>query len=154
MPDTESLVRERKVEQQIIFTEEMARVRAPEILDAVSVNIVGPTLIRFGTPAQKERLLPPIKCYLILGFVPGMPEVELDPDVVLVLFLPPLLYSAAFFADLHALRRDLRPILMSSIGLVLFTMCAVAYVVARHGQCRVTAAHAERQRSDLHSDYS
>jgi monovalent cation/hydrogen antiporter len=65
---------------------------------------------------------------LILGFVPGMPEIELDPDLVLLLFLPPLLYSAAFFADLRALRNDARPILVSSIGLVLFTMCAVAFV--------------------------
>jgi alkylation response protein AidB-like acyl-CoA dehydrogenase len=47
--------------QQIVFTEEMARARAPEILDAVAVNIVGPTLIGFGTPAQKARLLPPIR---------------------------------------------------------------------------------------------
>ena len=65
---------------------------------------------------------------LILGFVPGMPEIELDPDLVLLIFLPPLLYSAAFFADLRALRNDARPILISSIGLVLFTMCAVAFV--------------------------
>ena len=48
------------LEQQIVFTEEMARVRAPEILDAVAVNIVGPTLIAFGTPAQKARWLPRI----------------------------------------------------------------------------------------------
>ena len=47
--------------EQIIFTEEMARARAPEILDAVSVNIVGPTLIRFGAPAQRARWLPPIR---------------------------------------------------------------------------------------------
>jgi alkylation response protein AidB-like acyl-CoA dehydrogenase len=47
--------------EQIIFTQEMARARAPEILDAVSVNIVGPTLIRFGTPAQRARWLPPIR---------------------------------------------------------------------------------------------
>ena len=46
---------------QIIFTEEMAQARAPEILDPVSVNIVGPTLIRFGTPAQQARWLPPIR---------------------------------------------------------------------------------------------
>jgi CPA1 family monovalent cation:H+ antiporter len=65
---------------------------------------------------------------LVIGFVPGIPKIVLDPDVVLVLFLPPLLYSAAFFGDLRALRRDLRPILISSIGLVLFTMCAVAFV--------------------------
>jgi len=46
--------------QQIIFTEEMARVRAPEILDAVAVNIVGPVLIHAGTPAQQARFLPRI----------------------------------------------------------------------------------------------
>jgi alkylation response protein AidB-like acyl-CoA dehydrogenase len=49
------------LKEQIIFTEEMARARAPEILDPVSVNIVGPTLIRFGTPAQQARWLPPIR---------------------------------------------------------------------------------------------
>jgi len=35
-----------------------------------------------------------------LGFFPGLPEVELDPDLVLIIFLPPLLYSAAFFSSL------------------------------------------------------
>ena len=53
--------REATLGQQIAYTEEMARARAPEILDAVSVNIVGPTLIRFGTTAQKARWLPPIR---------------------------------------------------------------------------------------------
>ena len=47
--------------EQVIFTEEMARARAPEILDPVSVNIVGPTLIRFGTPEQRARWLPAIR---------------------------------------------------------------------------------------------
>ena len=46
--------------QQITFTEEMARVRAPGILDPIAVNIVGPTLIQAGTPAQRARYLPPI----------------------------------------------------------------------------------------------
>ena len=49
------------VEQQIIFTEEMARARAPEILDAVAVNIVAMTLIHAGTPEQKARYLPRIQ---------------------------------------------------------------------------------------------
>ena len=40
----------------------------------------------------------------MLGLVPGIPDVQLDPDLVLLVFLPPLLYSAAFFADLRALR--------------------------------------------------
>src|SRR4051794_41613741 len=65
---------------------------------------------------------------LVLGFVPGLPKVELQPELVLVIFLPPLLYSAAFFADLHDLRRDLRTISLLAVGLVLATMCAVAVV--------------------------
>jgi alkylation response protein AidB-like acyl-CoA dehydrogenase len=46
--------------EQVIYTEEMARVRAPGILDPIAVNIVGPTLIQSGTPAQRARYLPPI----------------------------------------------------------------------------------------------
>jgi monovalent cation/hydrogen antiporter len=65
---------------------------------------------------------------LLLGFVPGLPEVELEPDLVLVIFLPPLLYSAAFFANLHDLRRDMRSISLLAIGLVLATMCSVALI--------------------------
>ncbi len=65
---------------------------------------------------------------LALGALPGMPEVELDPDLVLVLFLPPLLYAGAFFSSLRDLRADLRGISMLAIGLVLVTMCAVAVV--------------------------
>jgi monovalent cation/hydrogen antiporter len=63
---------------------------------------------------------------LALGLVPGIPEIELEPDLVLVIFLPPLLYSAAFFSDLRALRDDLRAISIASIGLVLLTIGTVA----------------------------
>jgi Na+/H+ antiporter len=63
---------------------------------------------------------------LVLGLLPGIPDIELEPDLVLVIFLPPLLYAAAFFSDLRALRSDLRPISMASIGLVLVTIGAVA----------------------------
>jgi monovalent cation/hydrogen antiporter len=54
--------------------------------------------------------------------------VELDPDLVLVIFLPPLLYVAAFFANLRELRADARAISLSAIGLVLLTTCTVAVV--------------------------
>ena len=65
----------------------------------------------------------------ILGVSPvGLPEVALDPDLVLIIFLPPLLYSAAFFADLHDLRADLRTISQLAIGLVVVTMVVVAVV--------------------------
>jgi CPA1 family monovalent cation:H+ antiporter len=65
---------------------------------------------------------------LALGLVPGIPEIELPPDLVLLIFLPPLLYSGAFFADLTALRRDVRVISLLSIGLVLATVVAVGVV--------------------------
>ena len=60
--------------------------------------------------------------------MPGVPEVELDPDLVLLIFLPPLLYGAAFFTSLRDLRRNARPIALLSIGVVLATMGAVAVV--------------------------
>jgi Na+/H+ antiporter len=63
---------------------------------------------------------------LVLGFVPGVPDVELDPDLVLVLFLPPLLYAAAFFANLRDLRADARVITLLAFPLVLFTTSTVA----------------------------
>lgn len=63
-----------------------------------------------------------------VGFIPGMPDVKLDPEVVLVVFLPPLLYGAAFFANLADLRASLRGITLNAIGLVLLTIFAVALV--------------------------
>jgi Na+/H+ antiporter len=67
---------------------------------------------------------------LVLGFVPIVPEAQLDPSLVLVLFLPPLLYSAAYFASLRDLRADIRSISLLAVGLVAFTAAAVA--VAAH----------------------
>ena len=65
---------------------------------------------------------------LVLGLVPGIPDVQLNPDLVLLVFLPPLLYSSAFFADLRALREDARVISLSAIGLVLATAAVVAVI--------------------------
>jgi len=66
-----------------------------------------------------------------LGFVPGVPPVELEPELVLVLFLPPLLTSAAYYSSIRDLRYNARPIALLSIGLVLVTTAAVA-LVAHH----------------------
>jgi monovalent cation/hydrogen antiporter len=64
----------------------------------------------------------------VIGFLPGVPSVELDPDIVLLIFLPPLLYGAAFFTSVRDLRRNARPIALLSIPLVAVTMVAVALV--------------------------
>ena len=63
---------------------------------------------------------------VVLGVTPGLPAPELDPDLVLVIFLPPLLYVAAFFADLRELKANARSISILSIGLVLLTAVLVA----------------------------
>jgi CPA1 family monovalent cation:H+ antiporter len=65
---------------------------------------------------------------LVVGVIPGIPDITLNPDLVLVIFLPPLLYSAGVFADLRALRNSLRPILLLAIGLVFVTTVSVAVV--------------------------
>jgi Na+/H+ antiporter len=65
---------------------------------------------------------------LAIGFVPGIPEIELDPDLVLLVFLPPLLYAAAFFSNLRELRANVRPIGLLAIGLVAVTTVVVAFV--------------------------
>ena len=63
-----------------------------------------------------------------LGFIPGIPEFQLPPDLVLVAVLPPLLYGAAFFTSLRDLRENAFAITLLAIGLVLSTMLIVAVV--------------------------
>jgi Na+/H+ antiporter len=65
---------------------------------------------------------------LVIGFVPGMPAVELPPELVLVVFLPPLLYWAGFFSSPRDLQSDLRAISTLAVGLVLATIGVVAVV--------------------------
>ena len=64
----------------------------------------------------------------LVGFAPGVPDVELDPELVLFIFLPPLLFNAAYFASLRDLRRNLRPITLSAVALVLLTTVGVAVI--------------------------
>ena len=59
------------------------------------------------------------------SFVPGLPEIELLPEVVLLGLLPPLLYSAAIRTSLVDFRRNRRPIGLLSVGLVVFTTIGI-----------------------------
>jgi Na+/H+ antiporter len=63
-----------------------------------------------------------------LGFAPGVPNVTLPPDVVLVGILPPILYVAAYNTGLRELRQNLRPISLLALGLVTVTTVSVAAV--------------------------
>jgi len=64
-----------------------------------------------------------------LGFVPQLPRVELDPELVFLLFLPPLLYVSALFTSWRDFRANVRPISLLAVGLVLMTTFVVAAVV-------------------------
>ena len=63
-----------------------------------------------------------------LGLIPGLPKISLDPDLVFLCFLPPLLYPAALFTSWRDFRANLRPILLLAIGLVIYTTVVVAYL--------------------------
>jgi monovalent cation/hydrogen antiporter len=92
------------------------------LLAAAAALLALAELIRIPYP------IPLVLGGLVLGFVPGMPRIELPPDIVLVAVLPPLLYGAAFFSPLRELRANAKPIGLLAIGLVLTTTVAVAAV--------------------------
>src|SRR5438270_7280039 len=97
------------------------------------ILIAGLLVAVAGLSALARRLSVPYPIVLVLGgalfgFIPGVPAFRLDPNVVLIVFLPPLLYGAAFFANLTDIRRNLRGVTLSSVGLVLATMAGVAAV--------------------------
>jgi CPA1 family monovalent cation:H+ antiporter len=64
---------------------------------------------------------------LVLGLVPHFPAIPLDPEVLFFLFLPPLLFLQAYFTSWREFCRNLRPITLLAVGLVLFTSAGVAY---------------------------
>ena len=66
---------------------------------------------------------------LALGFVPGLPKITLQPELVLLVFLPPLLFAAAIESPLRDLKTDVWPILRLSTVLVLLTMAVVGAVM-------------------------
>src|ERR1700749_2290868 len=59
---------------------------------------------------------------LLLSFLPGMPRVGLDPNLVFLVFLPPLLYSAAWTLSWREFQRNFLSIAMLAVGLVSFTV--------------------------------
>lgn len=81
--------------------------------------------------AQKLHF-PPASALLLggtaLAFTPALPPISLDPELALVLFLPPLLMDGAFFTALGRFRRHLPGIISLSVGAVLFTTLIVGLV--------------------------
>ena len=66
---------------------------------------------------------------LALSLLPGLPPLILDPTVVFTLFLPPILFAAAYFTSWRDFKQNRRPIFLLAFGLVLFTTTLVAVAV-------------------------
>jgi Na+/H+ antiporter len=84
--------------------------------------------------ARRLRIADPILLLLggiVLSQLPKLPNIVLAPDVVFLLFLPPILFAAAYFTPIRDFRANLRPILLLAVGLVLFTTVVVAVVAQR-----------------------
>jgi Na+/H+ antiporter len=102
-------------------------------MDQVEILIVSLLVAVAGLSAVAHRIGVPYPIVLVIGgalfgFVPGVPVVHLNPNVVLLVFLPPLLYGSAIFANLRDIRANLRVVTLNSVGLVLLTLSAVAVV--------------------------
>ena len=97
-----------------------------ELIIAMFVAVL---VLQYAAPRLQ---LPPAVALLVgggaLAFVPGLPVVRLDPELVLVIFLPPLLMDGAWVTALAPFRRHLAGITSLAIGAVLFTAAIVAVV--------------------------
>src|SRR5213594_4084319 len=103
-----------------------------EALHQLEIIIVLLAVVLALTSVARKVLIPyPIILViggLVLGVVPGLPTVTLNPDLIFLVFLPPILWAAAYFTSLRDFRANLRPISLLAIGLVLATTAAVAVV--------------------------
>ena len=103
-----------------------------EALDAIELVLLllaGAVGIRYL--ARRVAIAEPILLLaagVLLGLYPNLPQVELEPDIVFALFLPPILFAAAYFTPIRDFRADARAILLLAVGLVLFTAVAVGLV--------------------------
>lgn len=90
------------------------------------IAVAGLALLSRRVPVPFPILL--VAGGLLLGLIPGVPLIHLNPEVIFLLFLPPLLYPAALFMPWRDFRHNLRPILLLAIGLVLFTTLVVGWL--------------------------
>src|SRR6266705_2610484 len=98
------------------------------------IEMVMGLLAAVAALALLARKIPvPYPILLVLGglglaLIPGLPQARLDPQLVFLVFLPPLLYPAALFTPWRDFRNNLRPIGLLAVGLVLFTTVGVGFL--------------------------
>jgi CPA1 family monovalent cation:H+ antiporter len=92
----------------------------------VSLLVVNATVAVVATRLDIPAAILLVLAGVVLALVPGLPTVELAPDLVLLLVLPPLVYSSAVAMSWHEFRFNLRTITLLSVGCVIFTTVATA----------------------------
>ena len=92
------------------------------VLLFVVVAAVGVLAARLQTPAAILLVLTGV----LLALIPGLPTIELAPELVLLIVLPPFIYSSSFRMSWREFRFNLRPIALLAVGCVVFTTVAVA----------------------------
>jgi Na+/H+ antiporter len=81
--------------------------------------------------ANKMKVAVPVMLIIVgigVGFLPMMPDIELSPEIVMLLFLPPLLYDAAFNISFQNFKTNLNTISTLAIGLVFLTTAGIAVI--------------------------
>ncbi|HTM12668.1 MAG TPA: Na+/H+ antiporter [Bryobacteraceae bacterium] len=106
---------------------DIGKVELVFLLLLLFIVVFGLIARRLGTPYPIVMVIGG----LILGFVPGIPNIGLNPDLVFLVVLPPLLYAAAWTTSWRDFRYNLVSILLLAFGLVGFTVIAVALVAPR-----------------------
>lgn len=96
----------------------------PVVFLVVGVVVVNGVAARIGLPAPILLVL----AGFAASFIPAVPDFQLNPDLVLDVLLPPLLYAAAVEASVIAIRQLIVPIVQLAVGMVLVTALAVAFV--------------------------
>jgi monovalent cation/hydrogen antiporter len=106
------------------------------VLGLELVVVLGLALLACGQLARRWGVAPPVlllACGVLLGFIPALRQVHLQPEVVLLLFLPALLYWESITTSLREIRNNLRVIVLVSTALVIATAAAVAWAAHAMG---------------------
>lgn len=95
------------------------------------VILIMAIMLGFSALADKIKLSYPILLIaagIAIGFVPTMPHVELNPEIIFLIFLPPLLYDAAFNISYQSFKTNINTIGSLAVGLVFLTACGIAAI--------------------------
>ena len=101
---------------RVYLTEMIAEFGAQQDVQLVLLLVCAAALLLLADPLRIPYPILLVLGGLLLGFMPGVPDLTLPPEIVLVGILPPLLYSSAYRTGLRELRRNLRPISLLAVG--------------------------------------